>query len=381
MAAAGRRWRLAVPDLPAAAVEWRNRLIGSRRFQRWAAAFPLTRGLARRDGERLFDLMAGFVYSQTLLACVELGLLQRLRGGPRRPDELAAQMGLAEDRAVALCQAAASLDLVERRRDGRFQLGRLGAAALGVPGLEAMIRHHGMFYRDLSDPAGLLRGETETALAGFWPYVLGAGAQIDGAAAETYSELMATSQALVAEEVLRCVRLDGASRLMDVGGGLGAFLGAAAQAYPELRLTLFDLPPVIEAAARALAAQGLERRVALEAGNFRTDPLPRGADAISLVRVLYDHGDDTVAGLLARVAEALPPGGRLLIAEPMSGGARPSRFGDGYFSFYTMAMRTGQVRSPEAIAELLTAAGFDRLRHPRTLRPFVTGVVTARKPG
>ena len=46
-----------------------------------------------------------------------------------------------------------------------------------------------------------------------------------------------------------------------------------------------------------------------------------------------------------------------------------------------MAMRTGQVRSPEAIAELLTAAGFDRLRHPRTLRPFVTGVVTARKPG
>ena len=63
------------------------------RFQRWAAAFPLTRRLARRDGERLFDLMAGFVYSQTLLACVELGLLQRLsragrgirraRGGPR----------------------------------------------------------------------------------------------------------------------------------------------------------------------------------------------------------------------------------------------------------------------------------------------------------
>jgi demethylspheroidene O-methyltransferase len=379
MAAAGRRWRLALPDLPAAAVDWRNRLIGSRRFQRWAAAFPLSRGLARRDGERLFDLMAGFVYSQTLLACVELGLLQRLRGGPRHPGELAVQMGLAEDRAFALCQAAASLDLVERRRDGRFQLGRLGAAALGVPGLEAMIRHHGLFYRDLSDPAGLLRGETETALAGFWPYVL--GAEIDGAAAEAYSELMATSQALVAEEVLRCVRLDGASRLMDVGGGLGAFLGAVAQAYPGLRLTLFDLPPVIEAAGRALAAQGLDRRVELEAGNFRTDSLPMGADAISLVRVLFDHGDDTVAGLLARVAAALPPGGRLLIAEPMSGGARPRRFGDGYFSFYTMAMRTGTVRSPEAIADLLTAAGFDRVRHPSTLRPFVTGVVTARKPG
>ncbi len=203
--------------------------------------------------------------------------------------------------------------------------------------------------------------------------------EIDGAAAETYSELMATSQALVAEEILRSVRLDGVSRLMDVGGGTGAFLGAVAEAYPDMRLTLFDLPAVIGAAERSLAARGLERRIDLAAGSFRTDRLPDGADAVSLVRVLYDHGDDTVAGLLERVAAALPPGGLLLVAEPMSGGARPSRFGDGYFGFYTMAMGTGHVRSPAEIAGLLAAAGFERIRFPRTLRPFVTGVVTAQK--
>jgi demethylspheroidene O-methyltransferase len=381
MAAAGQSWRLALPDLSATAADWRNRLIGSRRFRRWAAALPLTRRLARRDGERLFDLMAGFVYSQTLSACVELGLLQRLRAGPMHPADLAIPLGLAEDRAAALCQAAASIDLLERRRDGRFQLGRLGAAVVGVPGLEAMIRHHRMFYRDVTDPVGLLRGETETELARFWPYVLGADAEIGGDAAGRYSELMATSQALVAEEILRSIRLDGVSHLMDVGGGTGAFLAAVADAYPGLRLTLFDLPAVTGAARPALAASGLDRRIALEAGNFRTDRLPGGADAISLVRVLYDHGDDTVAELLARVAAALPPGGRLIVAEPMSGGARPSRFGDAYFAFYTMAMRTGRVRSSARIAELLTAAGFVRIAFPRTLRPFVTGVVTARKPG
>ena len=116
-------------------------------------------------------------------------------------------------------------------------------------------------------------------------------------------------------------------------------------------------------------------------GNFRTDRLPGGADAISLVRVLYDHGDDTVAGLLARVAAALPPGGRLLVAEPMSGGARPTRFGDGYFAFYTMAMRTGHVRAParDRRARWPGPASTD-VRDPRTLRPFVTGIVTARKP-
>ena len=64
----------------------------------------------------------------------------------------------------------------------------------------------------------------------------------------------------------------------------------------------------------------------------------------------------------------------------MSGGARPSRFGDAYFAFYTMAMRTGRVRSSARIAGLLNEAGFVRIEFPRTLRPFVTGVVTARKP-
>ena len=56
----------------------------------------------------------------------------------------------------------------------------------------------------------------------------------------------------------------------------------------------------------------------------------------------------------------------------MSGGARPSRFGDAYFAFYTMAMRTGRpCARPSAIAELLRAAGFDRVRrrpHPRPVR-------------
>ena len=95
----------------------------------------------------------------------------------------------------------------------------------------------------------------------------------------------------------------------------------------------------------------------IAAGSFRDDPLPRGADAISLVRVLYDHADDTVAALLGAVHDALPRGGRLIVSEPMSGGARPERAGDAYFALYCMAMRTGRVRSAAEIAGLLRQAG------------------------
>ncbi len=356
-------------------LDWRNRMIASPRFRSWISRMPLLRRVARRDGERVFDLMAGFVHSQVLLACVESGLLRRARVGPLTPAESAAE-GIPPERMLALCQAAAALDLLDRRRDGRYALGRLGAAVLAVPGLEAMILHHRLFYRDIAMPLSLLRGETDTELARFWPYVRGGA---DGPAAEAYSELMAVTQGLVAEETLRAVDLDGVSHLMDVGGGTGAFLKVVADLFPKTRLTLFDLPTVVEAADRALAGSPVEGRITTVGGSFRADPLPSGADAISLIRILFDHEDKTVAALLARVHAALPPDGLLLISEPMSGGASPHRFGDGYFSFYTMAMGTGQVRSPARIAALLTEAGFDRIRTPRMARPFVTQVMTARR--
>lgn len=361
---------------------WRNRLAASPRFQSWASRFPLTRMLARRDAERLYDIVAGFVYAQVMRAVVELELLERLQAGPRSLESLALTCGLPAARMETLCQSAAALGLLTRLRDGRYALGRLGAAALGVPGLAAMVSHHDAFYADLADPVALMRGESDPELARTWPYVTDAqgGQGIDAETAATYSELMRLSQAMVAEETLGAVSLRSVRHLMDVGGGTGAFLTAAARRWPSLQATLFDLPPVVAGAGPRLRAAGLAERIRVVGGSFRDAPLPTGADAISLVRVLYDHDDDTVGALLSAVREALPPGGRLIVAEPMSGGARPSRIGDAYFGFYTMAMTTGRPRAPERHVALLQEAGFGNIRVRRTVRPFIAGVVTAEKP-
>ena len=74
--------RLARGGRNAVIAERRDRLLASRRFQRWAAAFPLTRPIARRRARALFDLCAGFVYSQVLFACVRLKLFDALAAGP-----------------------------------------------------------------------------------------------------------------------------------------------------------------------------------------------------------------------------------------------------------------------------------------------------------
>jgi demethylspheroidene O-methyltransferase len=345
------------------------------RLQAAVARLPLLGRIARTEGAEMFGLVSGFVRSQILLALVELRVLEALVPGPQAAAALARPAGLTEDRMAILLQGGAALGLLRRRRDGRFALARKGAVLLGVPGLAGMIRHHAVFYRDLTDPVALLRGGGETELAQFWPYVFGASGPIDPQVAATYSGLMADTQALVAEETLRLVDLSGVARLMDVGGGTGAFLAAVARAHPAMALTLFDLPTVVPGARARFAAAGIADRVTIRPGSFRHDSLPEGAQAISLVRVLYDHADETVIALLRAVHAALPPGGRVIVSEPMSGGARPDPITDTYFAFYTLAMGTGRTRSAAQIAGLLADAGFTAIRSLPGPRPYITSVV------
>jgi demethylspheroidene O-methyltransferase len=354
-------------------------LIASRRFQRWAAGFPLTRPLARRRARALFDLVAGFVYSQVLAACVRLNLFEVLRDGPLTVPALANRLMLTEAAVERLLKAAASLDLAERMSDGRYALGHLGAALLGNPAVAAMVEHHAMLYADLADPVALLRGElAESRLAAFWTYAR----RDDPAAAASesvhaYSVLMAKSQALVASEVLDAYPLAGHRRLLDIGGGEGVFLTEAGARSSRLELMLFDLPAVARRASARFDAAGLANRATVHDGSFLIDPLPEGADVASLIRVLHDHDDPAALTILRRAHAALPRGGVLLVAEPMSGTPGAEPIGDAYFGFYLAAMGSGRPRTPAELSDLLRQAGFGDIRLLPTRTPLVVRLLVA----
>ncbi|MFN3576835.1 MAG: methyltransferase [Tabrizicola sp.] len=349
-----------------------TRLALSPRFHRLAARIPGLRWKARTEGAELFRILSGFVQSQALVALVEGRVLHVLAAGPMDSEDLSRRCAIPPAPLAVLLRAGAALKLLRGDRKGRWHLAPRGAAFLTVPGLEPMVRHHHVLYGDLADPLAFFRGQTETRLAGFWPYVFGALTQEDAGLAARYSRLMAESQVLVAEDTLRLVDLSGRRHLLDVGGGTGAFLAEVGRAHPGLKLSLFDMPAVLAGVPAAL-----RDRLSLHPGSFRSDPLPSGADTISLVRVLYDHDDATVAALLAKAHAALPSGGLILVSEPMSGGDRPDPATDVYFAIYTLAMRTGRTRSAAEIAGLLDATGFSKIRARPGDRPYVTSVVTA----
>ncbi|WP_137181319.1 methyltransferase [Roseomonas sp. AR75] len=358
---------------------WREGLTASPGFRRWAAGFPLTRPFARRRARALFDLCAGFVYSQVLLACVRLHLFDLLEHGPATEAALASRTQLPPEALQRLLRAAAALDLLAQREDGRWALGPLGAAMVGNPGIAAMVEHHALLYADLADPVALLRRPRGgNALSGYWAYAGATAPQALGRdSTQDYTALMAASQPMVAEEVLAAYDFRRHRCLLDVGGGSGAFLAAVAAAAPDLRLMLFDLPAVAEQGRERFARLGLEGRASVHGGDFTADPLPEGADLVSLVRVLHDHDDAVVLALLRRVRAVLPKGGRLLIAEPMSATAGAEPAGDAYFGFYLLAMGRGRPRRPDELQALLAEAGFSGARLLPTHTPLLTRVMVA----
>ncbi len=358
---------------------WRDRLLASRRFQRFAARFPLTRPIARRRAKQLFNLCTGFVYTQILLACVRLDLFEILKDGPLGVDDLAKRLSLNTEAAERLLLAASSLSLVARRGRRRFGLGELGAAYLGNPGLGAMIEHHALLYADLRDPVALLRAEgPSTGLSRYWAYAGNDRAgDLEGERVAGYSHLMAATQPMIAAEVLDAYPVHQHRTLMDVGGGEGAFLLAAAQRAPDLKLILFDLPAVADRAKRCFEAEGCGDRASAIGGDFQTDPLPLGADLISLVRIIHDHDDDAALTILKAVRAALPPGGTLLLAEPMAGTPGAEAMADAYFGFYLLAMGHGRARRQEELFALLRQAGFTDMKARSTSTPMLTGLLKA----
>ena len=359
-------------------IDFRNRRLGDPAFQRWAAAFPLTRRKARTEAQQLFDLVAGFAASQILVACTELRICERLAEGAATEFDLAEDCNIPLQSMQRLMRGAAALGLVEAV-GGSFMLGPRGAALLGNPGVGAMIAHHRHFYADMADPVALLRrGGGGGALEDYWSYARD-GAPEDATPSEVadYSALMAASQPMVAEQVIAAYPLQKHRRLLDVGGGEGRFVRTVAAAVPGLDLAVFDLPAVAERARTILDSDGLQR-VETFGGSFFDDPLPAGFDLITLVRIVHDHDDEPVLRLLRAIFAALPDGGTLLIAEPMAN-ATPSSVGDVYFGFYLLAMGQGRARAPAEIVTLLTAAGFARTRHISTPLPLAAQIIVAKK--
>ena len=367
-------------------LQWLERLYASPRLYQWSLSNPLTRWITKRRTQQIFDLMSGFVYSQVLLGCVRLDLFKMLYQKPLDLQQISLQTRVSEQALQKLLVSAVSLGLLESRSHQRFGLGALGVPLAMHPGIGAMVEHNHLLYRDMQDPLAFLNNAWQGDMAEYWPYAHDpqAAERVAQEKFSRYSDLMASSQEFVVQEILKSYYFEEHRCVLDVGAGKGRFASELALHAKHLKLKLFDLPPVLELAKATFQSKGLIDRLSLCPGNLLHDPLPQGADLVTLVRVAHDHPDEVVQQLLQKIHDALPVGGILLLAEPMAKTYSQSADGptqtDVYFHFYLLAMGAGRLRTPEELMLMMSKAGFVGLELLPNNMPIHARILLGRKP-
>jgi hypothetical protein len=141
----------------------------------------------------------------------------------------------------------------------------------------------------------------------------------------------------------------------DIGGGTGTLIAEILRCNPRLRGTLADLPETAARARQYLEELGLDDRCEVVGQSF-FDPLPPGADAYLLNRVIHDWDDAAATAILRRCAEAAGRTGRVLVIESHgASGGDPAAFAE--MNLRMLVLAGGRERTVDDYSALAAGAG------------------------
>ena len=308
-------------------------------------------------------LATAYQVSQAVFAALELELPALLSEGALTSTEVADARGCDPDMMHRLLRALAAIGVVNDL-GGRFALSPVGLALHpDAPGTVLPIVRFfgGGDFRQCFDGLGqcVRTGKTAIeALFGFdnvFDYYAAAPEQ-----ARAMNQAMTAISARTGPNIAAHYDFSAARHLVDVGGGQGRMLIAILHANPHLHGTVFDLPHVVATAPPLLAQDGVADRVATIGGNM-FDGVPGGADVYLLSHVIHDWDDAHSIRVLRACAEAMQPGGRVLIVDRvMPDVVEPGPAAQAnHLLDLTMMLRTpgGRERTATEFTALLGAAG------------------------
>ena len=330
---------------------------------------------------QVMELMRGYRSAQVLISCAELGVFEALRGSAAGAQELGERLGAHPMALSRLLGAAVALGLLEKDAAG-YANSPLAATCLAEEGpfyLGHLVKREGAFYRRWSRlteavrtgkrPEENLRDEQ----AGNWvrDFEL-ALYDIARTAAPAIAEVL---------DPLLPRRTGQPIRVIDVGGGHGAYAVALARRNPAVEAVVFDLPTVIEVAPAIVAAADLADRVAFQAGDFKVDDLGTDFNLALLFGVLVSETAADSVALLRKVHAALVPGGMVAIRgfylDADRSGPLEATLGDLHMLLSTDA---GTAHTTDDVSAWLRAADFGIPEVLTSPPPERSSLLVARKP-
>lgn len=323
----------------------------------------------------------GFMASKALFAALEFDLFTLIERGQDSIGPLVQATGIAENRLRTLLTALASLGLITER-DGRF-LNAPATARYLVAGAPGDFRDYvrlvnGAFgYESFRHLDAALRGERIFPDKSFYEGLIYEA----GIGGERFSSAQHSGSLGPARLMAKRVDLAGRRRLLDVGGGSGAYTLAFCAANPELSATILDFPQTIDTAKRYAREAGLSHRIAHLGGNAVTTDWPTGHDVILMSYVWSAVGPEEIGILARRAFAALPAGGLVLVHDFMVDDAHN---GPPFAAWYLLGSIVDNPSAvgltPSLVENVLREAGFT-VEGTDTMLPGITMLTRSRKPG
>jgi ubiquinone/menaquinone biosynthesis C-methylase UbiE len=329
----------------------------------------------------LMQLTTGLWASQTLAAAEGLDLFTFLSGGPGATvAEVAAEVGIAGRPAEIVLTACAALGLLTR--DGDRYRNSPTAEEYLVRGKQYYFGDYVRMQREYGYPGWMRVSDAIKANA---PSRVTSNEQDGifeaGTRPRVFWDGLYPLSALTARVLAASVDFGAATSLLDVGGGNAAFAVELCRRYPDLRVTVFDLPFVCDYTAGRISEEKLSDRVSLCPGDFFQDQeLPGEHDTILLSMILHDWDEPRNAEILAKCFRALPGGGQLVISELLVDDEKTGPVDAALMSMNMLVGTWGRNYTVAEYQEWLAAAGFDDIRTVRFDAPGANGAVIARKP-
>jgi 2-polyprenyl-3-methyl-5-hydroxy-6-metoxy-1,4-benzoquinol methylase len=310
----------------------------------------------------MLDLL-GTAAFQIVIAAVRLELFEAMNSSPQTVAEIASIAQTDQRGTKALLDALVPLGYVTKQNDQYANTPLTKKWLLKdspssfVQGLEFWAMLLFDFWSDLDK--SIRQGAPQSDLYHQW-----LDDQQGGWAA--FQGFMETGFQSMSEEIIKKLKLPThAQNLLDVGGGHGLYSLAFCRAYPNLSAAVFDLQGAVEVAQLKIDQEKMNDRVSVQAGDFRQDKLGSDYDVILLFNLVHTHLPEDNRRLLQKVANALNPGGMVVILEQFAG-KLPGSFAKIFSSVVDVNyfhMVGGKGYTEDELAELLQEAGLTSIQN------------------
>jgi 3-hydroxy-5-methyl-1-naphthoate 3-O-methyltransferase len=331
----------------------------------------------------LMQLSTGFWAFKTLAAAHELDVFTRLSsGGGMTIEEMAAEYGIEKRPSEMLLTGCAALGLLDKDR-GRYVNTPLAEEYL----VKGKPYYFGGFVEMLDKRLYPGWGKLVEAIHTNRPTTWDPATQKslfeaeDPAMLDLFWGAMHSLSTFTARALGEAIDFSSYDRLLDVGGGSGAYDIELCKRYPQLRATVYDLPFVSEIAARNIAEAGLSERIQTVGRDFFADSgFPEGHDVILLSMILHDWNEEHNGEILQKCYEALQSGGGIVISELLVNDEKTGPPPAALMSLNMLIETEGRNYTPAEYSSWLKDIGFIDTETVWFEAPGANGAVTARKP-